>query len=101
MAENNQKGKAHNLNRSAKNRASGKKKNHVAVTLANKKWNIETNLLQGDPLAGVKGPRSYQRKKTKGNNGAFGCTSHIPIPHYDKHDNIQGFTCQKCKQECK
>ena len=95
MAKNNQKGKAHNLSRSAKNRASGKKKNHVVVTLKNKEKHRARNKAQGDPLL----PINYTKRKAKGDNGAFGCTSHIPIPHYDKHDNIQGFTCQKCKQE--
>ena len=61
MAENNQKGKQHNLNRSMKNRNSGKGKAHVATTTKNKTKHRAINKTQDDPLETI----SYRCKHLK------------------------------------
>jgi len=61
MAENNQKGKQHNLNRSMKNRVSGKGKAHVVISTKNKAKHRARNKAQGDPLDTI----SYRCKHPK------------------------------------
>lgn len=56
-------GKSHKLDRSYKNRLSGKPARQRERTVVNKKKNIARNKANGDPLAGVSVPNPQKKHK--------------------------------------